>query len=174
MIHLYTGDGKGKTTASVGLAVRAAGSGMGVLFTQFMKGNDSGELPVLEKIPQVRICRSRKNFGFYRTLTEESKKELAAEHDYILDEILKAVEEERCGLVILDEVTYPVNWKLLSEDKLHRILEAGKGEAGTVEIVLTGRNPASFLVDAADYVTEMRAVRHPYEKGVMARKGIEY
>ena len=137
MIHLYTGDGKGKTTAAVGLAVRAAGSGMRVLFTQFMKGNDSSELHVLEKIPQIRLCRSRKDFGFYRTLSEEDRKELAAEHDFILEEILKSAEEGQCDMVILDEITYPVNWELLDKAKLHRILEAGKRELGELEIVLT-------------------------------------
>lgn len=171
MIHLYTGEGKGKTTAATGLSVRAAGSGMNVLFTQFMKGNDSGELHSLSAIPKIRICRSRKQFGFYRTLTEEQKEQLKAEHNWILDEILKAMENGECDLVVLDEITYAVNWGLLDVDKLQKILSVGGRE---IEIVLTGRRAQPFLVDAADYITEMRAVRHPFEKGIAARKGIEF
>lgn len=174
MIHLYTGEGKGKTTAAIGLAVRGAGSGLKVLFTQFMKGNDSGELHVLEKVAGITICRSRREFGFYRTLTQEDKKELAAEHDRILDEILRSVESGGCDMVIMDEITYPVNWKLLDPEKLRGILKAGRGEEGRVEVVLTGRDPAVLLMDDADYVTEMKALRHPYQKGIAARKGIEY
>lgn len=168
MIHLYCGEGKGKTTAAVGLAVRAAGSGMRVLFTQFMKGNDSGELHSLSRLPGIQICRSRRAFGFYRTLDETQKAALREEHNWILDQILAALEAGDCDLAVLDEITYPLNWELLDQEKLERVLK------GRAEIVLTGRKPAQLLLDAADYVTEMRAVRHPYEKGILARKGIEY
>lgn len=186
MIHLYTGNGKGKTTAAVGMAVRAAGSGMRVVFAQFMKGNDSGELHVLCRIPNVEIRRSPKQFGFYKTLTDAEKKELAVIHDGLLDGILETVEQGGCDMVILDEITYPVNWGLLSLEKLERLLliagqkadKAAAGEGGSahglVELVLTGRGPAVFLVECADYVTEMRAVRHPFEKGITARRGIEF
>lgn len=188
MIHLYTGDGKGKTTAAVGLAVRAAGSGMRVIFSQFMKGNDTGELHALRQIPNVQIIRSPKQFGFYKTLTEEEKAELAGIHDEILDRLIDAVQKQECDMVILDEITYPVNWGLLSVQKLKQLLflagaEAPEDPSGKArllgadqmpELVLTGRNPAALLSDSADYVTEMRAVRHPYEKGIAARKGIEY
>lgn len=172
MIHLYTGDGKGKTTAAIGLAVRAAGSGMRVIFSQFMKGNDSGELHVLDRIANVRILRSPKQFGFYKTLTEAEKAELAAIHDELLDQLIGAVQRQECDMVILDEITYPVNWALLSLQKLEQLLAFAT--AADVELVLTGRGAAAFLTDRADYVTEMRAVRHPYEKGIAARKGIEY
>lgn len=186
MIQLYTGNGKGKTTAAVGAAMRAVGSGRTVVFAQFMKGNDSGELHSLEKIPGIEICRSRKEFGFYRTLSEAEKEQLRAEHNRILDILWEAAakpqaadifapgapDRGRVGMVILDEITYPVNWGLVDCDKLKKLLEFGKTEE--LEIILTGRNAASFLQDAADYITEMTAVRHPYEKGIAARKGIEY
>lgn len=172
MIHLYTGDGKGKTTAAAGLAVRAAGSGMRVIFSQFMKGSETGELHVLERLPEVEILRSPKNFGFYKTLTEGEKEELTRIHDGILEKLLEAMRGHKCDMVILDEITYPVNWKLLDVSKLQELVELAGAQG--VELVLTGRNPASFLVDCADYVTEMRAVRHPFEKGVTARRGIEY
>lgn len=170
MIHLYTGEGKGKTTAAVGLCVRAAGAGLRVIFSQFMKGNDTGELHVLEHIPNVRIVRSAKQFGFYKTLSEVQKAELTDIHNALLDQIAEAAAEGKCDLVILDEITYPVNWGLIDIGKLRQLI----GSAKDLELVFTGRNPADFLVDCADYVTEMKAVRHPFEKGITARKGIEY
>lgn len=169
MIHLYTGEGKGKTTAAVGLAVRAAGHDIPVLFAQFMKGNDTGELHVLKELQQVRILRSEKNFGFYKQMSETDKQELTEIHDRILDEIWDAVQTKSCGMIVLDEITYPVNWNLLAQDKLKRLLQNTDAE-----IVLTGRNPAPFLEEAADYITEIHCVRHPFEKGVTARKGVEY
>lgn len=174
MIHLYTGDGKGKTTAAVGQAVRAAGRDFRVIFAQFMKGNDTGELSVLEKIPSVTILRSPRNFGFYSRMSREDKAELTEIHNEILKRILETVENGGCDLVVLDEITYPVSWGLLDRSRLERLLAlAGEGEASP-ELVMTGRDGAEFLWDSADYITEMKALRHPYEKGVTARRGIEY
>ena len=169
MIQLYTGEGKGKTTAAIGQTVRAAGSGLRVIFAQFMKGNDTGELSVLEQTEGVEICRSPKQFGFYNTLSAADKMEMTRIHNEILDGILDKIQNQSCDMVILDEITYPVNWGLLDVDKLKRILACRE-----VEIVMTGRDAASFLQDCADYITEMKCIRHPYEKGVAARKGIEY
>ncbi len=182
MIHLYTGNGKGKTTAAIGQAIRAAGSGMRIVFAQFMKGNDTGELHILEKIPQIRILRGRQDFGFYRQMTAAERQALTEEHNRVLEEIRDLIWRKQCDMVILDEITYPVNWSLLDEKLLRDILGKGKDQAETagiigrtfLEVILTGRNPAGFLSDAADYVTEMKEIRHPYQKGVTARKGIEY
>jgi len=169
MIHLYMGEGKGKTTAAVGLAVRAAGSGMKVIFAQFMKGNDTGEIHSLAKLEQVRVLRSPKDFGFYKNMDEADKREITRIHNELLDEIAKSVRNGECGLAVLDEITYPVKWGLVDIEKLKELMSCTN-----VEIVLTGREPADFLRDSADYVTEMKCVRHPFEKGVGARKGIEY
>lgn len=170
MIQLYTGEGKGKTTAAIGQAVRAAGHGHHVIFAQFMKGNDTGELAVLNRIEEIRVIRSKKQFGFYHTLSEKEKEELTIIHNEILDELLKAAGEGNCRMIVLDEVTYPVNWGLLDALKLKKLL-AFSDE--TKELVLTGRSPAEFLTESADYLTEMKCIRHPYEKGIMAREGIE-
>lgn len=172
MVHLYTGEGKGKTTAAIGICIRASGWGLPVCFAQFMKGNDTGELHVLEKLPGVTILRSEKNFGFYHSMSETSKEELAKTHNCILDKLLRMAETEMCRMIILDEVTYPVKWGLFDLEKLKRLLDFGKGDK--LEIVLTGRDAGDFLREAADYLTEMGCVRHPYEKGVGARKGIEF
>lgn len=183
MVHLYMGDGKGKTTAAAGLAIRAAGRGMRVCFAQFMKSRDTGELNVLQSLPQVVILRSQKEFGFFSSMSQADKEELTGIHNNILDRLLQMAAEHSCDLIVLDEVTYPVNWGLLDCGKLKKLLDFGKtGEKKAVspelrqglEIVLTGRNPADFLAEQADYLTEMLALRHPYEKGVQAREGIEY
>lgn len=172
MLHLYTGDGKGKTTAAVGLAARAAGRDWRVCFAQFMKGNDTGELYSLQKLSNVTILRSERNFGFYSTMSEEDKRELTEIHNTILDKLLETAESGSCDLIVLDEVTYPVNWKLLDVHKLERLLALAGEEQ--IEIVMTGRNAAHFLQERADYVTEMKCIRHPYEKGIPARRGIEF
>ena len=175
MIHLYTGDGKGKTTAAIGLCIRAAGWDQQVCFAQFMKGNDTGELHLLKSLPGVTILRSEKNFGFYSSMSESDKEELTEIHNRILDRILEFVESGKCQLVILDEITYPVNWGLLDMEKLKRLLTFGKqGADKEIELVLTGRSAQVFLSDMADYITEMKCMRHPYEKGTGARKGIEF
>lgn len=171
MIHLYMGEGKGKTTAAAGLAVRAAGSGSRVIFAQFMKGNDTGELHSFEKIEGIKVLRSSKNFGFYSKMSDGDKEELTKIHNEILDELLKAAEEKSCEMIILDEVTYPVNWGLLDIDRLKKLF----GFSDTAhEMVMTGRKPADFLKEKADYITEMKCVRHPFEKGTAARRGIEF
>lgn len=169
MIHLYTGDGKGKTTAAIGLAVRAAGCGLSVMFSQFMKGNDTGELRSLEKLENVRILRSDCNFGFYSSMSDADKRALTEIHNRILDRLLAAAQSRTCQMLVLDEITYPVKWGLLDTEKLRTLLACGD-----VELVCTGRDAAQFLRDAADYITEMRCVRHPFDKGVAARRGVEY
>ncbi len=175
MIHLYTGEGKGKTTAAIGLCVRAVGRGYSVCFSQFMKGNDTGELYVLERLPNVEILRSRKNYGFYASMSETDKKELTKVHNSILDSLLEKAESGVCHMVVMDEVTYPVKWGLLDIGKLETLLEMGKkGSAVDIEIVITGRDAGDFLQNAADYITQMECVRHPFEKGIAAREGIEF
>ena len=170
MLHLYTGDGKGKTTAAVGLAARAAGRGIRVCFAQFMKGNESGEIVSLAQIPKVTVHRSNKVFGFYNDLTDEEKAELTDIHNDILREVLIRAKTGMCGMVILDELTYPLMWNLVNMELVKSLLALSKN----IEIVVTGRNAADFLVEQADYITEMKAVRHPFDKGVQARIGIEY
>ena len=135
MIQLYCGDGKGKTTAATGAAVRAVGRGRKAIFAQFMKGQESGEIKVL------------------------------------LKEILKALERKEADFVVLDEITHGCRFQVLDERLLERILDYGKGEA--VEIVLTGRGPSERLLEASDYISEIACIRHPYEKGIRARVGVE-
>ncbi len=172
MIQLYCGDGKGKTTAALGQLIRMNGWGEKTVFCQFMKGNDTGELHSLENIKGVRILRSEKDFGFYKSMTEKEKLELTGIHNRLLEELLMLQEKEEAGLIVLDEITYPVEYGLIDINRLKLLLKrAGEKKC---ELVLTGRDPADFLMESADYITRMEKIRHPFDKGIMARKGIEY
>lgn len=169
-IHLYCGDGKGKTTAAVGLAVRAAGAGRQVLFVQFMKGRRSSELAVLEKIPGIRVRLFANDFGFSWQLSEEQRKVLCRAHNVLLAGAAKEVRQGRIDLLVLDEALSAWNTGLLEREALLGLLD----DQRQTEVVLTGRDPAPELVDRADYLTRMSAERHPYERGLAARRGIEY
>ncbi len=174
MIHIYHGDGKGKTTAAIGLSVRAAGSGYKVFFTQFMKGGKTGELKTLSKIDGISISRCSKDYPFFRNMTEEEKAEQTVEHNLLLGSLIEICKDKKQGekyLIILDELVYPINYGLVDKDLVYKLLEFS-GE--DYEMVVTGRNPKKWLLDMADYITEMRCERHPYEKGIVAREGIEY
>lgn len=171
LLHVYHGEGKGKTTAAIGLAVRAAGAGNQVIFSQFMKGGPTAELQILGELRQVRILRSPKAFPFYSQMTEPQKQEQTEIHNQLIRQMLQAVREESCQVLVLDEVTYPVSWGLLDIRLLQELLDLARNRA---EVVCTGRNPADWLLERADYITEMRAVRHPYERGIQAREGIEW
>lgn len=174
LIHLYTGEGKGKTTAAVGLAVRAAGARKRVLFLQFMKGRDTGELHALDKLPGIEILRSEKDFGFYFQMTEEQKKELTLIHNGLLERALERTMAGEADVIVLDEVTYPLNWKLLDEALLKRLLSRTDDKLHFPEIICTGRDPQEWILEQADYVTRMECVRHPFDRGIGAREGIEY
>ncbi len=171
LVHLYCGDGKGKTTAAVGLTVRAAGNGKRILFVQFMKGGKTGELEILRGLPTVKVLRSDKQFPFYSKMNEAQKAELSQIHNHLLDSILEELAGGNCDMLVLDEITYPYAWNLFARAKAEQIFKQAEG---TVEIVATGRNPDAFFTERADYITEMKCVRHPFEKGVAAREGIEY
>ena len=171
LMHLYYGDGKGKTTAAIGLAIRAAGTGKKVLFTQFMKGSRSGELEELQRIGNITVLRSQKQFPFYKDMTSGQKMEQAEIHNRMLDTILDGIRQGQYDLIVLDEITYPYQWELLDRQKFQKMAAVAKD---TVELVCTGRDPASFFLEHADYISEMKCVRHPFEKGIRAREGIEF
>jgi len=171
LMHLYYGEGKGKTTAAVGLAIRAAGAGRQVLFAQFMKGGKTGELSVFKSLSNITVLRSEKDFPFYRKMTEEEKAEQTLIHNRMLDNILDRFQKRECDVIVLDEITYPYAWKLIDCRKVRELLLAVRGRA---EVICTGRNPDAFFLGQADYATEMKCIRHPYGKGIAAREGIEY
>jgi cob(I)alamin adenosyltransferase len=177
LIHLYIGDGKGKTTAAVGLSVRAVGRDKQVLFAQFLKSSFTGELFALEKLG-VRVIRSTLVLGFTHQMNEETKARCKAEQGQILGTIKETLYRETRGdgiedpdLVVLDEVLDAINTGMLDEEDLRSLVET---KPSALELVLTGRNPPAWLLDAADYVSEIKKVKHPYDRRIPARIGIEH
>lgn len=170
LIHIYCGDGKGKTTAAVGLAVRCAGRGNKVLLVQFLKSRDSGELYSLAKLPDIEVMRGKESKKFTFQMNEEEKHTLLIEHNKMFEQVLAKIKNGGYSLLILDEVIGALNAKVFEMPKLIEFL---RHKPENLEVVLTGRNPAPELVEIADYVSEMRKIKHPMDKGIMAREGIE-
>ena len=171
MLHIYCGDGKGKTTAALGLALRAAGSGMAVLLVQLMKGGFTSELAALSRIPEITVRRCDRDYDFSFRMDTDERVQITACHNRLLTEAAEALRSGRADMVVLDEFFAAWSTELLDR-RLAEQLVAACPE--TAELVLTGRNPEADFLELADYVSEMRAVKHPYEKGIAARKGIEY
>ncbi|MDR1147433.1 MAG: cob(I)yrinic acid a,c-diamide adenosyltransferase [Spirochaetaceae bacterium] len=169
MIHIYTGDGKGKTTAAVGLAVRAAGNNKKIVFAQFIKSMPSGELISLEKLGVV-IIRSELRLGFTFLMDEKTKTLCRKEQRRILENAAAAVQKEKPGLIILDEALDALNAAMLDEDALRSFIQTLPADC---ELVLTGRPVPEWLADIADYYSQIKKIKHPFDKGVKARDGIE-
>jgi cob(I)alamin adenosyltransferase len=166
-VHIYTGDGKGKTTAALGLALRAAGAGMKVFIAQFLKGKASSEfIPLAKLSDSITFAQYGRDCLIKDKPTEEDK-DLALRG---LKEASEAVVSEKYDLVILDEVIVAVLFDLLSLDDL---LDLIKKKPDHVELVFTGRKAHPKLIEAADLVTEMKEIKHYYTQGVLARAGIE-
>lgn len=170
-IHIYCGDGKGKTSAAIGLAVRAAGRGLRVLIVRFLKTDDSGEVEALRRIPGITVVPCDRAFGFVFRMTEEERQEAAAcNYGRFVSACERAVREDY-DVVIFDELLACVNYGMVPEPEILRFLSE---KPEKLEVVMTGRGPSEALTQAADYVSEIRAVRHPYESGIPARRGIEF
>ncbi|HHU82296.1 MAG TPA: cob(I)yrinic acid a,c-diamide adenosyltransferase [Firmicutes bacterium] len=166
MIQVYTGDGKGKTTAAFGLALRACGQGLKVEVFQFLKKGISGEVKAARKLGIGVRQYGSGSWLIDRAPTEEEKR-LAGRG---LEEAAAAV-QNGCQVVILDEISHTINLGLLPLSALLGFVESLP--AG-VELVLTGRAMPEELIARADLVTEMKEVKHPYQKGIKARRGVEY
>ncbi len=171
LIHLYTGEGKGKTTASLGLALRASGAGKRVLFVQFLKSKPTSELISLNSLPNVQVIRNTKSFGFWRKLSNQEREEERQMHNQILQKVREIIQQEKVDLLILDEAVGAYSLQALDCQLLEKIIEEKPAD---LELVVTGRNPAPFFWQKADYITEMKEHRHPKNQGIMARKGIEF
>jgi cob(I)alamin adenosyltransferase len=169
LVQVYTGDGKGKTSAALGLALRAVGRGLKVYVIQFIKGGfDYGELHAVQQFANLKL----KAFGRGRFITEKPPKEedvrLAMEAFELAE---KVVANGEYDIVVLDEVNVALGLKLIDVDDVVRLV---KSKPNHVELVLTGRNAPAEIIELADLVTEMKEVKHPFKKGVPPRKGIEY
>jgi cob(I)alamin adenosyltransferase len=169
LVHVYTGDGKGKTTAALGLAMRAAGHGLKVHMIQFMKGDiNYGELASAEFLPNITIIQfGRPTFVDYENPAEEDRK-LAQDG---LAHARKVMADEKPDLLILDELNVAVDFRLISAEDVCELLDAKPQD---MEIVITGRRAHEKVIARADYVTEMMKIKHPYDSGILGRLGIEH
>ena len=171
MIHIYYGDGKGKTTAAVGLAVRAAGCGLRVLFVQFLKTDSSGERSVLGKLDNVTLTNCPLNLKFTFDMTDAEKHQTAVLYRSIFERSAATALSDRYDMIVLDEIFDVINEGMLAEAQVYEfITNAPK----SIEIVMTGHNPSPRFLAAADYITEMKKHKHPFDSGMTARKGIEF
>lgn len=170
LIHIYTGNGKGKTTAAIGLCIRYAGSGGKVLFAQFLKNNNSSELTILNKIDAIQLILCDEIFGFYSKMSDETKKRAKDVYCSYLRKIIDMAMHQDIQMIILDEVIAAYNYNLIEREFL---LEFLRNKPDQLEVIMTGRNPEAELLELADYVSEIVKVKHPYDKGIKARVGIE-
>ena len=151
LVHIYCGDGKGKTTCAFGLALRCAGTGAQVRIAQFLKSGDSGEVTAMQQFDNVELLRAKQGSKFTFQMNAAEKAQAARSHTQLLRQAFADTQHLR--MLVLDEIMAACTPEL--------------------EVVLTGRNPPQALLDLADYITEMKKIRHPYDKGITARRGIE-
>lgn len=169
LVQVFTGDGKGKTSAALGLAMRAAGHGLRVHITFFMKGDyPYGEHKTLELLPNISVGR----FGSLEFVDPANvKPEEKDQARLALEDARQAVQSGKYDLVILDEVNVAAAWKLID---VNEVVQMMKDKPKEVELVLTGRYADEKIMGQADLVTEMKEIKHPYRKGIPSRKGIDY
>jgi cob(I)alamin adenosyltransferase len=166
-VQVYTGNGKGKTTAAIGLAVRASGAGLKVYFCQFLKGQNCSEIFALNRFKDLIEFRQFGNKSFIAGVPSDSDITLAING---FEKALDAVMSGRYDIVILDEINYAIHLNLI---KLQSVVQLIKNKPPKVEIVLTGRNAAKEIIEIADIVSEIKEIKHYFKKGISARKGIE-
>ncbi|PYG89047.1 cob(I)alamin adenosyltransferase [Ruminiclostridium sufflavum DSM 19573] len=170
LVHIYTGNGKGKTTAAVGLGIRAAGSGMKVLMIQFCKGGSTCEELVIAQLkPAFELLKDKKISKFTWQMTEEEHKQMRENTLNLFNLAISSANNK--DMIILDEIMAAISAGFIDE-KL--VFDFVKNKPSHLELVMTGRNAPEKLVELADYVSEINAVKHPMTKGIDARKGIEF
>lgn len=163
MIHLITGDGKGKTSTAVGMSIRAAGHGWKVLFAQFLKDDRSGEINELRKL-NITTLHAPKQFGFLYLMTELQKRETSK----MCDEMVTQIIQSDADMIVLDEILHVLESGLIDRKRIESVLNK------QCEIILTGASAPDWLIDKADYVSRFTKIKHPFDKGIEARIGIEY
>ncbi len=171
-IHIYCGDGKGKTTAAIGLSVRSCGCGWPVVMSQFLKGTNSGELNILRSLPNYHYVKPVAELcKFVFQMTDEEKAECRRQVQQHFRDTVAAVEKYHARLLVMDEVLDAVSLGMLDDEELTDFL---KNRPEDLEVVMTGRAPTPCTDPLADYITRMQKVRHPFDKGLNARRGVEF
>lgn len=171
LIHIYCGDGKGKTTAATGLAIRAAGYGMKIVYVQFLKDGTSSEFNILNKVNNINIIVFRKKLGFSWNMNEETKVIAKEGYTKILEEGINEAIQSNAKMIVFDEIMSAISCGFVPEEK---VIEFLKEKPEDLEVVLTGRNPSEELIEMADYVSEVKKIKHPFDSGIESREGIEY
>ena len=171
LVIVHTGHGKGKTTAAMGIALRAAGHGLKILMIQFIKGSwKYGELESIKKlVPFFQIKPMGK--GFIRFDKDGAGPEDIQAVKEAWEYFKREMTSGYCNIIILDEINYAIDYQLIS---IKEVLETIKSKPDELHLILTGRNAHPELIEAADLVTEMREIKHPFQKGIKAQKGIEF
>ena len=170
LVHIYCGDGKGKTTTGMGLCIRAAGYGMKVLVYQFMKDNSTSERKILALSDRITLLPGLPQEKFSFQMSPREKEERKAYYEKQFSLAVSLAERESCDVLFLDEIIYTIQAGLFEEQLL---LDFLKRKPEKLEVILTGQGPSQALIDAADYVSEIRKIKHPFDRGMAARPGIE-
>lgn len=172
LFHIYTGEGKGKSTAALGLALRAYGRGLTVLYCQFLKSGNSGEHEGLSLLKDhVTVIKSQPLKGFIFNMKPEERDKVYQEQRQLFTEVIAETQKAEYDLVILDEAVIAYNMGILPAEEVKTFIT---GRPEKMELVFTGRGATEDLIDLADYVSEVVKIKHPYDQGIGMRKGIEY
>ena len=170
MIQTYFGNGKGKTTAAIGAAIRCVGCCKKVLFVQFLKNNDSAEFNVLSEIKSIDVLYSEERYELYDNLNKDRTPALTKAYNKLLFEDVKR-KENTYQMIILDEILDAAQYGYIDEDELLKLLAKLKTHS---EIILTGHSLTERIANVSDYISEIKEISHPYTKGVSPREGIEF
>ena len=171
MIHAYYGDGKGKSTAAAGVALRAAGNRMRVMYVQFLKTENTGERLALQSIDGINLTSCPLELKFTYEMDDRERQQVSMMYRGIFERAVSITLSDRYDMIVLDEVFDVINEGMLSESSVFEFIS---NAPNNIEIIMTGRKPPKRFIDAADYVTEFKKHKHPYDRGIQARKGIEY
>jgi len=172
LIQIYTGEGKGKTTAAIGQGIRAYGNGLKVYMLQFLKGGKTGELSTINELgDNFKIFRFEKPKDFTWNLSKEELEDLRLEIREGYNFILEVIRDNKCDVLIIDEIMAVLSNNFLKVKEVLHILD---NKPKTMEIILTGRNVPKEIIEKSNLVTEMKCIKHYYEEGIPAREGIEY
>lgn len=171
LIHLYCGEGKGKTTAALGLIVRASGAGYDVVIVQYFKSWDTSELLTLQGFPNVTVIHGELPHAFTWELSDMARHEIVEVHNRMFRKAVDSVKPDIPTLLVMDEIIGATSYAYIDSNM---VLDYLRNKPDNVEVVMTGRNPLPEFVELADYVSDICKIKHPYDRGIFARKGIEY
>lgn len=172
LVQVYTGDGKGKTTAALGQGLRACGTGLKVYMLQFLKGSNTGELEAVKRLgDNFKIFRFEKQRDFVWNLNKDEIEELKLEIKEGYDFAKRVITNNECDMLIIDEIMGVLSNGFLSEEDIVYLID---NKPKNMELILTGRNVPSSIIEKSNLVTEMKPIKHYFNEGVNARKGIEF